>query len=168
MSGFNYCINCGYKVSPTDNFCLNCGAKLVMEETPVNPERYYSDYKNQLQSLKEEYDSKIVKATELIKKHFSPSESSYDNFISTINNSNNIFYNNYEIALEIIDLATTNSLKIEEELKNKIKLLDSIIDKIDDLISELVIHLSNNKRNTDEINSLTEELDDLIDSVKKY
>ena len=38
---------------------------------------------------------------------------------------------------------------------------------MDDLIDELIIHLSN-KESEDEIKKLSEEMDDLINSVKDY
>ena len=33
MEGFNYCMNCGYKLDPSDNFCPNCGVKLEFKSS---------------------------------------------------------------------------------------------------------------------------------------
>ena len=56
----------------------------------------------------------------------------------------------------------------DEEIDNKIKTLQSFIDKMEDLINELVIHLSSNKEDNDDINNLFKDMDDLIGSVKDY
>lgn len=39
---------------------------------------------------------------------------------------------------------------------------------MEDLINELVIQLSSNKKDNEDINNLFNEMDDLIDSVKDY
>ena len=57
---------------------------------------------------------------------------------------------------------------IERELKNKLVTLNSFIDKMEDLINELVIQISSNKYDDEDINGLFKEMDDLIDSVKDY
>ena len=28
MKGFNYCMNCGFKLTPSDNFCPKCGVRI--------------------------------------------------------------------------------------------------------------------------------------------
>ena len=119
-----------------------------------------------IENLKDEYDLKVSKAIELIQKEFDPSEISYNDFISTLNNSNNIFYNNVEVALDIIELSSNPSVKIKNELDNKINTLNEIIDKLEDFIDELIIHIAEGSEK--EVKNLTKELDDLIDSVKDY
>jgi hypothetical protein len=39
---------------------------------------------------------------------------------------------------------------------------------MEELINELVIQLSSNKKDNDDINDLFKDMDDLIDSVKDY
>ncbi len=167
MIGFNYCINCGFKLNVDDNFCPNCGVKVGEDNSEViMDDDFFLKYKIKIENLKEEYDLKVSKAIKLIKKEFDPSEISYNDFISTLNNSNNIFYNNVEVALDIIELSSNPSVKIKNELDNKINTLNEIIDKLEDFIDELIIHIAEGSEK--EVKNLTKELDDLIDSVKDY
>lgn len=167
MIGFNYCINCGFKLNVDDNFCPNCGVKVGEDNSEViMDDDFFLKYKIKIENLKEEYDLKVSKAIELIKKEFDPLEISYNDFISTLNNSNNIFYNNVEVALDIVELSSNPSVKIKNELDNKINTLNEIIDKLEDFIDELIIHIAEGSEK--EVKNLTKELDDLIDSVKDY
>ena len=167
MIGFNYCTNCGFKLNVNDNFCPNCGVKVGGDNSEViNDDDFFLKYKIKIENLKDEYDLKVNKAIELIQKEFDPSEISYNDFISTLNNSNNIFYNNVEVALDIIELSSNPSVKIKNELDNKINTLNEIIDKLEDFIDELIIHIADESEK--EVKNLTKELDDLIDSVKDY
>ena len=54
------------------------------------------------------------------------------------------------------------------KIENKIVTLNTFIDKMEDLINELVIQLSSNKDDDEDINALFNDMDDLIDSVKNY
>lgn len=168
MSGFNYCMNCGSKLDVSDNFCSNCGAKVGESESfeLIQDKDFFLKYKIKIENLNKDYDIKVTKALELIKKEFDPSEMSYNDFLSTINNSNNIFYNNVEVALNIIDLATKPSNRIKKELDSKIDTLNEIISKFEEFIDELIIHISDKSKK--EVKNLTKELDDLINSVKDY
>ncbi len=167
MVGFNYCMNCGSKVSPLDKFCANCGAKLEESDGEfIQDEDFFLKYDIKIENLKKEYDLKVNRAIELIQKQFNSSENSYRVFISTINESNNVFYNNIEVSSDIIKLATRPSEKIKKELEIKIYTLEKIIDKLEDFIDELIIHMSDESEK--EVETLTQELDDLIDSVKDY
>ena len=144
MQGFNYCMNCGSKLDINDKFCSNCGVKVGESDSfeLIHDKDFFLKYKIRIENLNKEYDIKVAKALELIKKEFEPSEMSYNNFISTINNSNNIFYNNVEVALNIIDLASKPSNRIKNELDVKIDTLNSIISKFEDFIDELIIHIA--------------------------
>jgi hypothetical protein len=57
---------------------------------------------------------------------------------------------------------------VEKELENKLVTLQTFIDKMEDLINELIIHMSSNREDTEDINALFDDMDDLIDSVKDY
>ena len=46
--------------------------------------------------------------------------------------------------------------------------LETIIEKLNDLINELIISSKDSKKSDDEIQNLFKDMDDLIDSVKKY
>ena len=167
MKGFNYCINCGSKLDPSDNFCPNCGVKLEEYDSMlINDDDFFLKYEIKIDSLNDEYEIKMNRAIELIKKQFGSSKTSYSNFISTINESNNVFYNNVEVARDIIRLSDKPSLKIKNELDNKIDTLNSIIDKLEEFIDELIIHSASETEK--DVENLTKELDDLMNSVKDY
>ena len=65
-----------------------------------------------------------------------------------------------------------NDLRIifmdNKEIDKKIELLKTFIGKMNDLIDEMVIRLSSNEHDIEDINNLFEDMDDLIDSVKDY
>ena len=168
MKGFNFCTNCGFKLEIGDKFCPNCGLKLDDGDDLeiISDNDFFLKYNIKIENLKNDYDEKVAKALDLINKEFNPSEMTYSNFISTINDSNNVFYNNVEVAFDIIKLASNPSNRIKNELDNKIKTLNQIIDKLEDFIDELIIHVADKSQK--EVDDLTTELDDLIDSVKDY
>lgn len=168
MEGFKFCMNCGYKLEASDNFCPNCGVRLGQSEDieVIHDKDFFLKYKIKIENLNKDYDMKVAKALKLIKKEFEPSHFSYNKFISTINNSNNVFYSNVEVAMNIIDLASKPSNKIKKELDEKIDSMNMIIDKLEEFIDELIIHISDNSEK--EVKNLSSELDDLINSVKDY
>lgn len=169
-TGFNFCMNCGAKLNPNDHFCGVCGVKVgeIKRKVTVEVKDNFPQYKAKLNELKEEYELKEGRAKELIGKLFDTSKMSYNSFNSSLNNCNKLFYEQLGIAFNIIELASSESQKLEEELKNKIVMLNSIIDKLNDLIDELIIHISSNKDNTDEINAVFDDMEKLIDSVRFY
>ena len=57
-------------------------------------------------------------------------------------------------------------MKIKNELDSKIDTLNSIIDKLEEFIDELIIHSASETEK--DVENLTKELDDLINSVKDY
>lgn len=168
MNGFKFCMNCGYELEISDKFCPNCGIRVGQSEDfeLIHDKDFFLKYKIKIENLNRDYDVKVAKALKLIKKEFDPSHFSYNKFISTINNSNNVFYSNVEVARNIIDLASKPSNKIKKELDDKINSLNMIIDKLEEFIDELIIHIADDSEK--EVKNLTSELDDLINSVKDY
>lgn len=168
MKGFKFCMNCGSELEISDRFCPNCGIKVGHSEDfeLIQDKDFFLKYKIRIENLNREYDIKVAKALKLIKNEFDPSHISYNKFISTINNSNNVFYNNVEVAMNIIDLASKPSNRVKNELDNKINSLNMIIDKLEEFIDELIIHIADDSEK--EVKNLTSELDDLINSVKDY
>ncbi|MBR3196890.1 MAG: hypothetical protein IKF66_00160, partial [Methanobrevibacter sp.] len=108
------------------------------------------------------------RATELVEKLFDPSHMSYQKFTATIRKSNGMFDNQLTVARKMIELDDGENAIVEKEIENKIVTLNAFIDKMEDLINELVIQLSSNKEDDDDINALFKDMDDLIDSVKDY
>lgn len=68
----------------------------------------------------------------------------------------------------MIELDDGNNQVVEREIENKLVTLNAFIDKMEDLTNELVIQLSSNKEDDEDINNLFNDLDDLIGSVKDY
>ena len=101
-------------------------------------------------------------------KLFDPNHMAHEKFSSSINRSNQLFTNQLEVTKKMIELNVDSNPIVEKEIDNKIAILETFIDKMDDLINELVIHLSSNKKDNDDINSLFNDMDDLINSVKDY
>ena len=121
-----------------------------------------------MNNLESEYNIKQSKAKELVEKLFDPSHMAYDKFMSSINKSNQLFANQLTVARKMIELNTDKNELVEREINGKINTLQSFIDKMEDLINELIINLSSNKKDEDDINNLFDDMDDLIHSVKDY
>lgn len=161
----HFCIYCGAKLVPGQNFCSQCGKAVVREEKPVGA--VLSKYAGEVDKLEKEYNIKQSKATELVNKLFDPSHISYDKFSSAITKSNQLFTNQLKITRKMLEMDNHN-LVVEHEIENKIKTLQTFIDKMEDLSNELVIQMSTNKQDDEEINNLFSDMDDLIHSVKDY
>ena len=126
-------------------------------------------YEKQIQELESLYKIKEKFAIELIEKRFTPPQLTYDRFIGVIDSCNQIFYNQAETALKIIEVATEHTPRIDEELKKKLDILKSIVKTIDELTNELAINLGNsNEQSSDEVKDLLEDMQKLADSIKEY
>lgn len=162
----HFCIYCGAKLVPDQNFCSQCGREVLYEKAPEIP--VPSKYDDIINQIEQEYDIKQKRAKELVAKLFNPNHMAYNKFSSSIDKSNQLFNNQLEVTKKMIELDTDNNEIVEDEIDNKIKTLQTFIDKMEDLINELVINLSTNKKDNDDINNLFNDMDDLIDSVKDY
>lgn len=141
----------------------------VNTTSPVTQNNHaFKEYETQLKELKEEYDKKKEKVIILIEKAFAPPQITYDRFIDSVKKSNKIFQAQYQSATNIITLASEETPRMRMELERKISTLKSIISHIDDLTNELIINLSSDKKSSDEVNLLFDDMDELIKSIKKY
>lgn len=162
----HFCIYCGARIDPGQNFCSECG-NLVFRKEPeikIHP----SKYEEKVMELENEYDIKQNRAKELVNKLFDPNHMAYERFSSSIAKSNNLFSTQLEITKKMVELNTDENPFVEKELAGKIDTLQAFIDKMEDLINELIIHMSSNKHDIEDINNLFDDMDDLIDSVKDY
>ena len=125
-------------------------------------------YEKKILELKEEFETKKMKAEELIEKRFAPPQLTYDKFMSTVENAERIFMSEIDSALDIVRYTTEYSPDIEEQIKEKIKTLKILIKQIDDLLKELVLTLSKDKSKDDEIKNIINEMDRLINSISQY
>ena len=162
----HFCIYCGAKLEPNQKFCTQCGKQVfrVQKIKKVVP----SKYNGVIDDLESEYDLKQRRATELVEKIFDPGNMAYNKFSSSIKKSNQLFANQLDVTRKMVELDTDNNELVEREIDGKIKTLQAFIDKMEDLINELVIHISTNKKDNDDINNLFNDMDDLIHSVKDY
>lgn len=135
-------------------------------ETGMDIVPEYLEYKNHIEELKNDFDSKAADTRDLIEKRFEPPQLTYTRFIGVVDKSSDVFNHQFESAMNMINLAGEYSAKIDNELKSKIKILTSIIDKLEDLESELVVTMDD--ANEDEVNNLFDEMSDLVKSVKDY
>lgn len=60
------------------------------------------------------------------------------------------------------------SAKIENELEKTIKILEEMLEQLKSLILEFIINPEADKKSEEEIDRLFEDMDDLINSIKKY
>lgn len=160
----HFCIYCGAKLVENQHFCMQCGKKVYNDVPVYGPSKYQDD----INKIEEKYFYKQNKAKELLDKLFDPSHMSYQKFELAIEKSNDLFDNQLSVARKMMELDDGTNPVIERELKNKLVTLNSFIDKMEDLINELVIQISSNKYDDEDINGLFKEMDDLIDSVKDY
>lgn len=162
----HFCIYCGAKLSLNQHFCSQCGKEVYHE--PRQTVKISSKYDAEVSKLEQEYNQKQARASQLVEKLFDPTHMDYSKFTSSINKSNQLFNNQLEVTKKMVELDTDGNELIEREIQNKLDTLNTFIDKMEDLINELVIHLSSNKKDNDDINNLFIDMDELIDSVKNY
>ncbi|WP_296872419.1 zinc ribbon domain-containing protein [uncultured Methanobrevibacter sp.] len=160
----HFCIYCGAKLVPNQHFCSQCGKEVYHDSTQTvkTPSRYESKVKQ----IEKEYNSKQARASELVEKLFDPSHMSYSKFTAAIKRSNQLFANQLKITQKMMEL--DSSEVVNRQLEDKIRVLNTFVDKMEELINELVIQLSSNKDDDDDINALFKDMDDLIGSVKDY
>lgn len=126
-------------------------------------------YKTQIHQMESLYKIKEKMARDLIEKRFSPPQLTYDRFIGAIDSCNTLFYNQAELALNMIEVAIEHTPKVDEELKKKLDTLKSIIEKIDELTNELAINLSDSsEQSPEEVKELLDDMQKLVESVKEY
>lgn len=162
----HFCIYCGAKIDSNQNFCGVCGKQVYKDEPVIhkNPSKYDS----KINELNAKYNAKQAKAKELVEKLFDPNHMAYERFSSSINKSNNLFEIQLGIARKMAEIDVDENPFVVKEMESKLVTLQTFIDKMDELINELIIHLSSNKKDNDDINNLFKDMDDLIDSVKDY
>jgi hypothetical protein len=163
----HFCIYCGAKLVPNQHFCSQCGKEVYRE--PARPKvNLHSKFDSKVDEIEQEYNLKQSRASELVEKLFDPSHMSYQKFVSAIKKSNGLFDNQLIVTRKMIELDDGYNTVVEKEIEGKIKTLNTFIDKMEELINELVIQLSSNKKDNDDINDLFKDMDDLIGSVKDY
>ena len=136
------------------------------EYSNINPK--FIAYERQILKLKQEFSYKKNKATELIEKRFAPPQITYDKFISTVENVDKVFVSESETALDMLRYSNEYSEDMDEQIKVRIKTLKLLSKQIDELTNELLITMSKDTNSDETIKNLIDQMDKLIDSVKKY
>ena len=141
----------------------------IFKESP-NPEiiPQFKAYNTQINELRDEFNNKEENITNLINNRFNKEELSYDRFTSVIDNCHKIFNHQADSALSIIHLAPEYSERLDESVKGKISILESINDEMNNLLEELIIHDDDEKQSDEDLKELFSNMDNLINSVKDY
>ena len=134
-------------------------------DTEIIPE--FRHYNNEINDLKGSFDKKEDNIMGLINKRFENQGLTYSRFTSVIDNCHKLFYHHADAALSIIGLAPEYSDRLDESVKEKISILESIIEEMNNLIEELIIH-DGDDGSDEELDELFENMDNLINSVKDY
>lgn len=126
----------------------------------------FENYKVKINSLQVEYNAKDEVARELIEKRFQPPQMTYTRFIGLVDKSKKLFDKEAENALTIINLATEDSPRVDDEIKSKIKILKEIISKMDDLTNELVLTMDSS--DDEDVDVLIDDMENMIGTIRDY
>lgn len=126
----------------------------------------FEKFQSQIDELKEEYTTKENHLRDLIAKRFEPPQLTYNRFITAVDNCTDIFNEKADSIQSIIDLASEDSKRVDDEVKSRMEVLQSLIDKIEDLTDELVLSMS--KSDDVDVKDLLDDMENLIDSVNSY
>ena len=143
-----------------------------VEEKPKAPQMdktlipEFENYKAKISTLNAEFDAKDKVARELIEKRFQPPQLTYTRFISLVDKSRKLFVRESESAMNILNLATEDSPRVDSEIKSKISMLKAIISKMDDLTNELVLTMDS--ADDGDVDVLIDDMEDVIGSIKDY
>lgn len=126
-------------------------------------------YEKKFNELAEVYPQKEKNAMELIEKRFAPPQLTYTRFKNVVDDSHQTFYSQLNAGFNILDLTNEYSTKVEDELKNKLLILNSIIQGLDKLSEELVLNISKQETESeDEIDELFDEFSRVTGSINAY
>ena len=148
--------------------------KVKIEEETINENsegvisafRFYEKQFNELEKI---YPQKEKNTMELIEKRFAPPQLTYSRFKRVVDDSHETFYSQLNAGYSILELSTEYSTKVEDELKNKLLVLNSIIKGLDKLSEELVLNISQvDTESDDEIDNLFDEFKRATRSVSAY
>ena len=129
----------------------------------------FNSYKTQINDLKKLYEFKEMNVRQLIEKRFEPPQITYNRFISTVDNCTELFNNQVDVALNMMNLATEHTPKIDQEIESKIEVLKSLIEKIDSLSNELIVNIGESESQSDDnVKNIIEDMENLIHSVDEY
>lgn len=136
------------------------------DESKIIPQ--FEPYEKQINELKDTFSQKEINITSLIDKRFNKEELTYDRFMDVIDNCHKLFYHQADSALSIINLAPEYSVRLDESIKGKIYILESIIEELNALIEEFILLEGSDEKSEEDLKDLFVNMDNLINSVKDY
>jgi len=139
-----------------------------VEDAVVDIIPEFKPYKAQIDNQKQAFDKKEENITGLINKRFESGELSHNRFMSVIDSCHKLFHHQSDSATSIIEMAPEYSERLDETVKDKISIMESINDEMNNLIEELIIHDGDNEKSEDDLKELFANMDNLINSVKDY
>ena len=128
----------------------------------------FKPYKTEIDNQKQAFDKKEENIKGLINKRFASGELSHNRFMSVIESCHKLFYHQADSATSIIEMAPEYSERLDETVKDKISIMDSINDEMNNLIEELIIHDGDDEKSDEDLKELFANMDNLINSVKDY
>lgn len=123
-------------------------------------------YKNYIIELNSQFKFKEKNTRKLIEKCFPAPQMTNDKFNNDVDNCSRIFSKKYENTMIILESASINSTKLEDEIKANVNVLKEINNQLNLLHEELLINIS--KSGDKDVEILLEDIGRLIDSVKDY
>lgn len=142
-------------------------SKREVKVEPVKSIHEFDHYRTRLNELKIMYEIKEKNACKLIEKRFTPPQITYDRFMSSVENSNRMFNLHADAISNILDLASDDSEKVDNEINSRMEILESLVEKMDELVNELVLSLNDDEQK-DNVSDFLHDFDYIIDSVKDY
>ena len=135
-------------------------------DSDIIPE--FKPYNTEINDLKDTFNQKEEALNNLINQRFAKEELSYDRFLDVVKDCHKLFYHHADSALSIIGLAPEYSERLDETVKEKIEILNSIIDEMNNLIEEFILHDGDDEKSEEDLKELFVNMDNLINSVKDY
>lgn len=122
-------------------------------------------YQKKVNNLEKVFNTKVKIVKELIEEKFPSPQLTNDNFNNSVDECINLFNSQLHILNKLLE---TNSdyTRIEEEIEDRITILQKIINLIDDLTNELIIKIG--EESTENIDEILENMDNLINSLSNY
>lgn len=137
-----------------------------LEKSKIHPSLL--KYKKQVDNLIIEFESKEDNARMLIEKRFEPPQLTYTKFISSVDKSCELFNNQVDAIMTMINLASEETESIDLQIEKNINVLKLLIDKLDKLSDALVVNIGKSKTREKELSNFMEDMEDLIGSVESY
>lgn len=161
MISFNY--DCDALYHHVNNSPIN-----IQENNKRIDKGKYDCYKEQLNDLKDVFDSKEEKVRNLIKERFGTGNITSSRFLTVVNNSHDYVYKELNSGYDLIKYMSEPSQQVENKLKEIITIINSINEEMEKLTVNLLLNLHEDDKSEDNIKNLANDMEDLINDLDKY